>query len=686
MKYCVDADSLNSNKEFIEKFKKIYDAGFPDVNEREDFEVILNRVGNNSENDPHSILLIHTNTDESEVTGGLIVDWYKNSKSIHLIYLIISVKYREKGIAKELINNGVPWIKNWIRSEKGIEISNVFFESNIPWKTNKGNDNFDAEQRLRIFSKMGAKLIDIPYVQPALDKKKKVVENLFLLSFTQFNKAKDHIPGGEILAFLGDLYQSLLVNDFQKNASFRKMEKALNESKNNIGLLELKSVPTELEETTFEFKSVSVTCHFIEEALSQKSVKDEKFTENVYCPYFSSFERDLLNFQNQKNQPFSSVLVKSNQQAVLTFPKIYSYSSEGIKHTFLSERTELEVIVSISYSIIHLSNKRLWHLTISPAHGKVFTEYDVIKLSSLFGSSQEESTVKENIQLQINGKHSQKMNPSDFVKFLAEIQDDKSLKSSGTGIVEIDSTEFRLNLESFFKIFTLQERTFFSDDDIKKVAKAVCGILLGIFDFNRMDEEEIFDTIQPIMPNELSLMVMCRGALFKISDNDEIMDTVRSSILISPYLLIPSTVLAYNEYLLTEAKQILTHSLAKKSKINLSGLDKNQAEINRLINYIYLEGLFQYPTENLIVERGNIQRGLTFLKSNIETRLMELKAKIESKRSNFTLFTDSVIALVLFLIALWEFYKNFSQNLVPIFMISVIVVVVYIFVMIKKRT
>ena len=58
---------------------------------------------------------------ESELTGGIIADWYENSKFIHLIYLIIYENHRRKGIAGKLINEGVIWMKKWIKKERGIE-------------------------------------------------------------------------------------------------------------------------------------------------------------------------------------------------------------------------------------------------------------------------------------------------------------------------------------------------------------------------------------------------------------------------------------------------------------------------------------------------------------------------------------------------------------------------------------
>jgi GNAT superfamily N-acetyltransferase len=694
MRYCYDSNSLNSNARWIPEFKKLYESGFPDVNEREDFQAITDRVAaEKPEGQPHSILLFDTSDEEKPaVTGGLIADWYATSRCIHLIYLIVDPGSRKKGLGRKLITDGVAWMKEWIKNERATEIRNVFFESNIPWKTKKENDNFDAVTRLTIFSNLGARLIDIPYVQPALDPAKKSVDNLFLLSFTRFNALGDTIAPGEILAFLYDLYSGLGIADPHNNEDFKKMKAALEKPGPADNPVQLLPIPTQLESPSFGFNKVSVTFHFMEETIPGGAAADKKEKESsYYCRHFSSFERDLFNFQNQKNLPMSSKLVRPNQNAVLLLPKVYSYVSEGDQHVLYSRRVTLPVVVSISFSQIFLSGEKIWHLTVAPAENEVFTEYDLIKLVSLFGSTQEESTAKEQIRFKQKPEDTESFSVAGLIIRLCEIQPGKNLKSSGTGIVQIDSTGFSPDPEPFFRLFLKNKRADITDGKIKLLAKAVCGIILGIFDFERMDEEEIYDTIQPMMPGESSLMVLCRGTLFKMTADDEIMNTVKDSILVSPYLLVPATVLAHNEHLLTVAKEKISYCLDGNKRISQKQLVKNQTEINSLINFQYLDGLFQYPTENLIVKTGDSQRGLSLLKTNIETRLKELSAKIETKRSNFSLITDSVIALVLFLIAITEFYKylaellDFKQNLSSILLIALLVVLVYVVIVVKKK-
>jgi len=241
MKLISDSESYSKYKNQLSDFKDLYIQGFPDINEREDFDVILNRVfGPKQINEPHSVIILSISEDDNqEVMGGLIADWYETSKSIHLIYLIIDEKFRGKGVAKKLIKEGVEDIKNWINTEKGVEIKNVFFESNNPEKTT--TDSFDPVTRLEIFSHLGAKLININYIQPALDKNKKEVDNLLLLSFPQFNEKGDKIPATEIMAFLTDLYLSL--ESSKDNDCLINMSNQLENQKNKDGDVELQDIP-----------------------------------------------------------------------------------------------------------------------------------------------------------------------------------------------------------------------------------------------------------------------------------------------------------------------------------------------------------------------------------------------------------------------------------------------------------
>ena len=646
MKLIVDSNSYSEQVLLVNSFKEIYINAFPDINEREDFEVIIRRIFYDKQpNEPHSILILTTtNGKNPEVTGGLIADWYENSKAIHLIYLVTAEKYRGKGIAKKLINEGVTAIKQWIEKEKKIEIRNVFFESNNPEKTK--NDNFDTIARLEIFSQIGAKWINIPYVQPALDTKKREVDNLYLLSFTQFNVKGDKIPKVEIIAFLKDLYLSLGQSD--KNKSFIRMQKVLEKQMNTDGDIELLHIP---ETSFYKFYKSSVTWHFVQENKYQ--------IETSLNNPFSSFEKDLLNFHNQKlkEPPFNSVFKKLYQNAKIIFPAEYSYTSEGRKHTKTTktDRIELEINLSISFTRIENSDNTIWHVTLTPKKNYYFTECDLIKLSTMFGSSQEQSTVKDNLKITIENENLMGIKPDELISRLGFAEKNTRLENLQTGIIQIETFELdaiqKIDFNYFFNLFQNKIKTEIDNDSLKQFSKTVCGIILGIFDFNRMDNDEIFDTIQPIVQAESSFIVMCRGALFKISEIDELMESVSNHVVVSPYLLVPNMVLAYNEYVLMKAKNEIDSSLKPGQNRSFKALETSQRKVRNILNVQYLSNIFQYPSEKEIVEFGISQRGIINLYDIILKRLEELSELIDTKKANKANLSDAILNALLGFIA-----------------------------------
>lgn len=682
MKLIYDSASYSTHRDQTDHFGDMYTKGFPDENEREDFNLIIQRViGDKGPYEPHSIIALSSDETTSEVRGGLIADWYANSKCIHLTYLIIDDSSREKGIGKKLINEGIVQIKNLIQATAGIEIKNVFFESNNPEKTI--HDNFNSVTRLEIFSRLGAKWIDIPYIQPALDAAKKEVDNLFLLSFTQFNVKGDRIAEVEITAFLKDLYQSLGASD--KNASFIGMQRQLEKQKNEAGDIVLKHIP---ESSTFHFHKASVTWHLIQTNNSR--------SETTESNHISSFEKDLLNFQNQKKALFRSVWKGPQLEATIIFPEVYHYTSEGYIHTKTTpaNRIELSVILSISSTQLANSDKTIWHITAAPPVNSYFSECDLIKLTTLFGSSQEDSTVKDEIKLTIQEKQITGINPMAVIGRLGFIDSNLQLENSGVGIVQIETfqldTIHPIRMQDFFTTYQNKEITAIQDDAIKQFSKALCGIILGIFDFNRMDDEEIFDTIQSIVVTDSSFIVPCRGMLFKISERDEIMNSVSNDIIVSPYLLIPNMVLAYNEHILTEAQKAIDQSLNPLHSHNLNELECCQSTVRNVLSFKYLGDIFQYASEKAIIEYGNEQRGINHLYENISKRLQDLSELIEIKKENRSNLSDAFLNAFLCFIAMIQINGLFANLSVfkhhsYIFYLSEVFVSAAIFLLIRAK-
>jgi hypothetical protein len=97
------------------------------------------------------------------------------------------------------------------------------------------NDSFSPESRIKIFDKLGMKLIPIKYIQPPLDVNKSYVLNLQLLYYPIVELSE--ISTGEVIYFLNSLYQSL--EQPEDNPSLEFMRNSLNDFGDTV---ELKSI------------------------------------------------------------------------------------------------------------------------------------------------------------------------------------------------------------------------------------------------------------------------------------------------------------------------------------------------------------------------------------------------------------------------------------------------------------
>lgn len=170
----------------------------------------------------------------------------------------------------------------------------------------------------------------------------------------------------------------------------------------------------------------------------------------------------------------------------------------------------------------------------------------------------------------------------------------------------------------------------------------LCGLILGIFDYKRMDTAEIIDTIRPIVVKQDSFCVLCRGHLIKFERQSKDEKNLFNKIKISPYLLIPSAILALNGFILNKceglAERFFRHPLIPFFT------KSNQAELT--LNKEYLENVFQYPSEQEIVRIGEIQRCM-HLRHKTLTHKIDISKSREKTSSDLLL--DSLIgSLIIF--------------------------------------
>ena len=190
-----------------------------------------------------------------------------------------------------------------------------------------------------------------------------------------------------------------------------------------------------------------------------------------------------------------------------------------------------------------------------------------------------------------------------------------------------------------------------------EIANMLCGTTLGIFDYDRMGPEEIEDTLspRPASVSEVSFLTINRGALtaYYVS-KDDVLDAAWTSLGASPYLLIPSAVLAQNEYVTLDAEnqlnELMEHINTQQSKVNINEIIDRRNQINDLLNNNYLPNVYNYKTERDLYDYGTEHRGIAQRYRRAKSKLEQVDIMIEhlvnSRSNNYQKIVQFVLGVI----------------------------------------
>ena len=680
--HLVNSSSFADKHSFLEDFGNgLYMSAFPDPNEREPFENILARVQSARVDEPETIAVIAEENGETQ--AGIVADWYPASESLEIIYLAVNQGARRNGLGRTILFEGTTMI---LDSLGGGHI-NVYFETENPMAVGSAESPIDPVGRLTFFEKCGAKRVPIDYVQPPLDPTTDWDRNLFLMMLPELSYAKESVTIEELTNFLHDFFKGLGALQTKEYDALIKNVVAVADSKGDIWLDRI------MEEPQFHIGRASVATHFVASA-----PKDNTGILNPdrFCPVFNSYECDLMNYSHQDldKRPFTTHQLTLIEDATLVLPRFYSYSSEGHSFFRLSSRREIKADISVNWSVRRSSGDTIAHVVVSPSEGEYFSELELIKIITEFGSRQEAPKFIEGRKIIANGKEyssfrqllSEKLVPADYVQ-------------THTGVSEIELSGLTDNDgNALFHSFD-EFRTSISGSDSPEDSawnKAVCGIVLGIFDFERMNTPEIYDTVQPIVKRNNTFCILCRGHLAKFCyEHEEDYERVEN-ILISPYLLIPSTALAYNEMTLCQnwdemrgvhhkhqrlAKRLMSWTFSEKIFDSSETLNK----IENSLSSDYIKDIFQYPSENEILQAGQKQRGLDTSFSDIQHAIDIKENELEDLKSKYQGSIDTLQNILLMILAIMQVYTAINAYHTAFFAIVIATIIIGLLIFIRKR-
>lgn len=665
----IQRNNAEFNSEALDRFNvEIYQPAFQDENEREPFENIISRLSEGALVEACPATYVILALDNAQLLGGAVYDWYPNCKAAELIYLAVNEEFRRQGIGRALMIDGSELLRDLIANE-GSELCQLYFETCLPTYSNV-LDSMDSAVRVRSFAQWGAKLIPINYVQPPLTKNSEAVKHLMLALLPLKGQEQNKISASDLCCFLKAFYHGL---DADNSPYLSKMlqQIAIKAGRKDVIALEELS-----EQSHYRFGDVCTTVHYAVGGTSEWS------EDNTRCNGFYSYETDLFNYSRQINRPFSTHLHATFNDVWLNMPLAYCYASENNNYHRITERGRERLLcdLSLSYTLNSTVGLRIAHLTLTPAANEEWSELDIIKLATTFGSRQEQTSFASLPMLQMGDEE-----PLDFTSFLTAHLGSGNYQPMGVGITELELSEVQVDgkklpfaISQFFDAFQPNHYAKL-EGEMKQFASMLCGLTLGIFDFDRMHSPEIYDTIKPIVWRKNSFMNLCRGHLLKVECDPQCEEMeAAEELIMSPYMLIPSTVMAHNELLLDKADRLIKE--ASQDNISITSLSNYIENIKQVLYTEYLIDVFQYASEREIIQVGNIQRGLTARYETIKSRVEILVGRLRDLKSlrdnRIDAFQGLLLALITLLNARTIFDRYFGEYANPIFYFAFVVAII----------
>lgn len=215
--------------DLLAAFVTLYTRTFTDASEREDPAEWPPRLyGDLSPPQPrmHLLLAVDERAQPPRLLGGIAFEYYRDSHCGLLTYLVTDPAHRRRGLARLLVQTAIGRLHEDARGY-GTDLRGVFAETEDPDLIGNDGNAMPPRERLAALARLGARRIDMPYVQPALVGGSGRCRHLLLLAF---HPQADRIAGAAVRDFLHEFYRALGVATPEMDADFRAMQRALAET------------------------------------------------------------------------------------------------------------------------------------------------------------------------------------------------------------------------------------------------------------------------------------------------------------------------------------------------------------------------------------------------------------------------------------------------------------------------
>jgi hypothetical protein len=204
-------------------FVKLYNEAFTDPTEREDPSEWPSRLRSNSGTRLH-IVTASRRDDPTDTVGGLALDYFPESACGLFSYVVVDRSARRRGIAGDLFRRGRRALEEEAAAA-GRELQAVFAETEDPSLVPPDRSAIPPNLRLEALSRLGARWIDLPYVQPEIAAGAGRCRHLLLLAFPLRDEAA--LRGETVLNFLKEFYTTTGVGRLESDHDFQAMRRGI---------------------------------------------------------------------------------------------------------------------------------------------------------------------------------------------------------------------------------------------------------------------------------------------------------------------------------------------------------------------------------------------------------------------------------------------------------------------------
>jgi hypothetical protein len=403
-----------------------------------------------------------------------------------------------------------------------------------------------------------------------------------------------------------------------------------------------------------------------------------------------SYERDMLLYAYRHLAPLQTHALGSSLAAELQLPSELVFESEGKPIRLICADASAEgrvrsVRIVASATTFGNSGAAVATIVLRPGHGEPssdLNEYDVIKLTKLWeggerlpepGSREEASgpvrfeldgsslAFDDLVQLVLRRTRvldyaspqlaaAIRRGPNGSGGRSPSVDDGRFTRQYRVGTLALKLPATEENFRLLSDADTIRESSEDADalDEVRwKRVRSLGGVLQGLLDFEDIGADELSDVFANAELDDGSLLAFHKGTLLSLTLAGSAEEEARESKLaeaigMSPYLVVPHAVLLHNEqrlkWALIETNKVLARQGRDSRAIGMEAgrltIEKTEQEIRTIeqARAQHIPNVFHYRSERELYEQGGTSRGFADFEPLLQSRLDELKRRLEVRQ------------------------------------------------------